>query len=357
MNPRVLQVITDTDRRGAQVFATDLGAALGDELSVRTVALAPGREGGLDVDVFGASRLAPSTLRALRSAAGAADVVVAHGSSTLFACAAALLGSGRPFVYRQISDPVFWTPTASRRLRVRVALSRARRVVALWSGSARVLRERFGVSDDRITVVPNGVPTRPAVSADARAAARAHLDVPSDQAVVAYVGALVPEKGVADVVRAIARVPARLLVAGTGPERASLEALARDCAPERVAFLGAVDDPALVYEAADVVVLASRGGDSMPAVLIEAGLTGIACVATPFDAIPEVIVDGETGVLVAPGDGDALANALRDLLADPDRRRVLGAAARARCEARFTIPVVAQQWAAVLRGVVAAAPA
>jgi glycosyltransferase involved in cell wall biosynthesis len=354
MNPRVLQVITDTDRRGAQVFATDLGAALGDDLAVRTVALAPGREGGLDVEVLGASRLAPSTLRALRSAAGAADVVVAHGSSTLFACAAALLGSGRPFVYRQISDPVFWTPTASRRLRVRVALRRARHVVALWSGSAAVLRERFGVPDDRITVVPNGVPTRPAGSDDTRAAARARLDLPSDRPTVAYVGALVPEKGVADVVRAVARVPAYLLVAGTGPERASLEALARDCAPERVTFLGAVDDPALVYEAADVVVLARRGGDSMPAVLIEAGLTGVACVATPIDAIPEVIVDGETGVLVAPGDVDALADALRDLLADPDRRRALGAAARARCETCFTIPVVAQQWAAVLRDVATA---
>src|SRR5215207_6096109 len=219
MNPRVLQVITDADRRGAQVFASDLGAELDGEFAVRTVALAPGRSGGLDVDVLGTSRLAPSTLRSLRRAARGSAVVVAHGSSTLPACAAALLGSGIPFVYRQISDPVFWTPSASRRLRVRTALGRARHVVALWSGSATVLHERFGVPEERITVVPNGVPPRPAVDAGARTRARARFELAADEPVVAYVGALVPEKGIADLVRALASVPARLLVAGEGPAR------------------------------------------------------------------------------------------------------------------------------------------
>jgi len=337
------------------VFASDLGAELDGEFAVRTVALAPGRSGGLDVDVLGTSRLAPSTLRSLRRAARGSAVVVAHGSSTLPACAAALLGSGIPFVYRQISDPVFWTPSASRRLRVRTALGRARHVVALWSGSATVLHERFGVPEERITVVPNGVPPRPAVDAGARTRARARFELAADEPVVAYVGALVPEKGIADLVRALASVPARLLVAGEGPERSGLEVLARECAPDRVSFLGSVDDPSSVYGAADVVVLASRGGDSMPAVLIEAGLTGVPCVATPIDAIPEVVVDGETGVLVAPGDVGALAEALRELLQDPDRRRRLGAAARAHCAARFTISVVAEQWAGVLRRVLAGA--
>ena len=121
MKPRVLQVITDTDRRGAQVFATDLGAELQDEFDVRTVALAPGRDRALDVDVLGPSRRSPKTLRALRTAARHAAIVIAHGSSTLPASAVALVGSGVPFVYRQISDPVFWTPTAAKRLRVRLA--------------------------------------------------------------------------------------------------------------------------------------------------------------------------------------------------------------------------------------------
>jgi glycosyltransferase involved in cell wall biosynthesis len=358
MRPRVLQVITDTDRRGAQVFALDLQIALADEFDVETVALAPGRRRDLDVKVLGSSRLGLTTLRALRHATRDAAVVVAHGSSTLPASAVATVATGVPFVYRQISDPVFWTPTAARRFRVRLALSRARHVVALWPGSARVLHERFGVPERRITVVPNGVPARISPStATARSDARVTFALAPDRPTVVYLGALVPEKGVDVAIRALAHVPdAQLLVAGDGPERDALEHLAHACAPARVTFTGSVDDPQHVYDAADVVVLPSRGGDSMPAVLIEAGLARLPAVSTPIDAIPEVVVDGETGVLVPPGDATALGQALCEVLADPARARALCDAAFARCSAHFTMPVVAEQWAAVLRAMVAEAP-
>jgi glycosyltransferase involved in cell wall biosynthesis len=145
---------------------------------------------------------------------------------------------------------------------------------------------------------------------------------------------------------------AQLLVAGDGPERAALEALARSRAPGRVTFAGTVDDAWRVYDSSDVVVLASRGGDSMPAVLIEAGLAGLPSVSTPIDAIPEVVVDGETGLLVPPGDAEALGRALRDLFDDPARARSFGVAARARCSARFVMPIVAEQWATVLRATI-----
>jgi glycosyltransferase involved in cell wall biosynthesis len=260
-----------------------------------------------------------------------------------------------PFVYRQISDPVFWTPTAARRLRVRLALARARHVVALWSGSAGVLHDRFGVPEDRISVVPNGVPPRTAAAtAPSRGETRASFGLDADRPTVAYLGALVPEKGVDVAIRALAQAPgAQLLVAGDGPERAALEELARSSAPGRVTFAGTVDDAWRVYDASDVVVLASRGGDSMPAVLIEAGLAGLPSVSTPIDAIPEVVVDGETGLLVPPGDAEALGRALRDLVDDPARARSFGDAARARCSARFVMPIVAEQWATVLRATIA----
>src|SRR4249919_2766244 len=75
----VLQVISSTDRRGAEIFGVDLGDALHRRgRSVRTMALAPGRTAGLEVPTLGPSRFAPRTLRALRSAA--ATLVVAHGS-------------------------------------------------------------------------------------------------------------------------------------------------------------------------------------------------------------------------------------------------------------------------------------
>ena len=116
---RVLQVVTDRDRRGAQVYATDLAPGLQNlGCAVETVALAPGNHGDqLAIDVLGPSRRSLATFRALRARARSFDVVIAHGTTTLPACAIALSGSGVPFVYRQISDPLFWAATTARRLR------------------------------------------------------------------------------------------------------------------------------------------------------------------------------------------------------------------------------------------------
>src|SRR5690349_18726130 len=114
---RVLQVVTDTDRRGAQVFAIDLQHALSEiGHPVQTVALTDGASGGLGTPVLGAKRVSIEGLRALRRQAAGYDVVVAHGSTTLPACALSLAGSGVPFVYRQISDSMFWASTRSRQL-------------------------------------------------------------------------------------------------------------------------------------------------------------------------------------------------------------------------------------------------
>lgn len=357
---RVLQVVTDTDRRGAMTFAVDLAPeleTLGHE--VETVALSPGVHGArLDLPVLGFRRLGLSTLRALRARARGADVAIAHGSTTLVACAAALAGSSTPFVYRQISDLRYWQRAAWRRAYVSAALGRAERVVALWSGSARLLRERLHVAAARIDVIPNAVPAadfRPATPEE-RTTARHRFGLPPDAAVIVYVGSLVAEKGVGDAVRAAGRVPyAHLLVVGDGPERDRLAELAASEAPGRVTFAGTVADRQAMYWAADCCVLPSRGGDSMPAVLIEAGLSAVPAVATPIDGIPEITVDGLTGRLVPPDEPAALTDAILEVL---DQRDELGAAARARCAQRFDIVAVAGRWRTTLEraaGVIEAA--
>jgi glycosyltransferase involved in cell wall biosynthesis len=348
----ILQVVTDTDRRGAQVFATDLHDALvrrGRE--VRTVALTTGRTGGLDLPVLGPSRRHPATLAGLRREAAAADVVAAHGSTTLPMCALARATTRTPFVYRQISESMFWAGSTLRRARVRAALSLATRVVALWSGSAATLRDRFGVPAGKLRIIPNGAPPDrfPPLDPARRQPARLELGVDPDGPVVLSIGALVPEKGVDLAVRATAQLDrATLLVAGDGPERATLEALAGDVAPGRVVFVGSVADPRPCFEAADLVVLPSRGGDSMPAVLIEAGFLGVPAIATPVEGIVEILDGGSTGDLVEPDDVDALAAAIGGLLADPDRAGRLADAARAHCRAHYDIDVVAAEWEAVL---------
>ena len=105
------------------------------------------------------------------------DVTIAHGSSTLPACAIAGLGPGRPFVYRQISDPEVWQATPLRRLRSRLALSRASHVVALSNHNRAQLERYLGLDTGRCTVIPNAVPIAlfAPVEADGRAKARGSL--------------------------------------------------------------------------------------------------------------------------------------------------------------------------------------
>ena len=139
-----------------------------------------------------------------------------------------------------------------------------------------------------------------------------------------------------------------LLVAGDGPERAALEAQAARDAPARVRFAGTVPDGAAVVAAADAVSSSSRT-EGMPGVLIEAGLAARPAVAFDVGAVSEVVVDGETGVLVAPDDVPALAGGACGGFSD--HAAAMGAAARERCLARFEIGVVGARWAELdLRG-------
>jgi glycosyltransferase involved in cell wall biosynthesis len=281
---RILQVITDTDRRGAQVFALDLGEEPG-RLGhvVTTVALTPGsRRDRVDVRVLGDRARAPRTLLALHHAIGGADVTIAHGSSTLLACGLARLGTRRPFVYRQISDSRFWAPSLLRRGRVRQYLRTPRLIVALSQGAADTLVDYLKVPPERIVVMPNGVPQsrfRPPTAYERRSARR-RFGLPDEGFVVLFIGALVPEKGADVAIRSMQGVDGRLLIVGDGPERERLRQLAARLVPEQVRFVPGLDDVLPAYHSADVLVLPSLGGDSMPAVIIEAAYCGVASIAT-----------------------------------------------------------------------------
>ena len=158
----------------------------------------------------------------------------------------------------------------------------------------------------------------------------------------------VEKKGLDDVLRALARLPAgldwRFEHIGGGALVARLEALAaRLGIAGRVAFLGALPRTGVIAACAraDVFVLASRiarngDRDGLPNVLMEAQAMGLAVVSTTVSAVPEVIDDGRTGVLVPPRDPAALAAALAALAGDPARRLRLGAAASAAVRERFS---------------------
>lgn len=314
------------------------------------VALAPGTHGDLlAMPTLADSRRSPSAMRRLRSMSKDYDVVVAHGSTTLPVCAIALTGS-TPFVYRQISDPLFWAATPARRLRTGVALRSAAAIVALSDDVGRTFAEHYRLDPAGITTIPNAVPGEswPVVTPDERAATRARLEIPDDAPVVVFLAALVPEKGCDLAIESVAAIDdAHLVIIGDGPEATALRQLAAELNTGRVHFTGPTSAPRELLAAGDCIVLPSRGGDSMPATLIEAGLCGLPAVSTPVGAIPAVISDGETGRIVPIDDRDALQAAI-EFCIQPDRRPKLAAAARRHCEAHFTIEAVAPAWVDLL---------
>lgn len=176
---------------------------------------------------------------------------------------------------------------------------------------------------------------------DVQGRLRAHLRVPGDVPIVAIVARLVPIKRL-DVFLAAAAIVlentrARFVIAGDGELRDELLCNAREAGISRaVDFLGFWKDLREVYAAADVVVLCSDDEGS-PIALIEAMAAGKPVVATRVGGVPDVIVDGVSGVLVPPRDPQSLADALLALIADPTRAAALGAAARARVFSQYSI--------------------
>ena len=331
------------------MFARDLAAQLGS-LGWETEVVAVGGHRtptGIDVPVLGRRRLSATAVARLGSRMRArAAVTVAHGSSALPACALASLGGGG-FVYRNIGDPAYWLSTRRRRLRVRRYLSRARHVVALWTGAADLFVRELGVPSERISVIPNGIDVGrfPETSPQHRRRARAALGLPQSSGVVCHVGAFGAEKNIDAVMGAVRELPdVWLVLAGEGPEEGRLRELAGPFA-DRVVWLGAVDDVAHVLQAADVIALASSS-EGMPGALIEAGLTGLPAVATDVGAVAEVVVDGRTGHLVPPDDVGALREGIVACL---ETAHPMGEAARLHCSESFDIRAVAVMWDGVLR--------
>lgn len=289
------------------------------------------------------SRYSPSGHRHLRKAAKQANIVVAHGSSTLLACGAGLLGSGVPFVYLSIGDPRYWAATSLRRLRARWLIQRAAAVVAISPSARDILVEHYGLHSDRVHVIPNGRSGDAFAPADRarRVDARHQLGLRTTGDVVAVVGALSPEKRVDVAIAAMARIPeVTLVIAGDGHERRALEEQAEQSAPGRVHFLGSTEGSVDVLAAADLVVVSSDT-EGVPGILIEAGMAGLPVVATDVGWVGDVVRHETTGLLVPPGQPDALADAVRDAL---ERRSELGEAGRGHCRAEYEMAGVTDKW-------------
>jgi glycosyltransferase involved in cell wall biosynthesis len=153
---------------------------------------------------------------------------------------------------------------------------------------------------------------------------------------VVFAGRLSDEKGVDVAIRAVTALPEVTLdVAGDGPARPALEALAREIgAGERIRFHGrlATDELGAILRAAAVAVVPSRWYENQPLAVLEAFASGVPVVGTALGGIPELIEPGVDGAHVPPDDPAALTAALALLLDDPEQAFTMGKAARAKVE-------------------------
>ena len=196
----------------------------------------------------------------------------------------------------------------------------------------------------RIRVVYNGVaPER--VDADG---VRDELAIPPQAPLVAEVARLCDVKGQRELIDALVDVPAAHVVfVGADLERGgdyerALRRRAEDRGvSDRVVFAGYRDDAARIIAAADVIALPSWT-EGLPIVVLEAMALGRPVVATPVGGTRELVVDGETGLLVPPRDAGALADALRRLVDDASLRDRLGDAGRRRAAERFSLEASVQ---------------
>ena len=273
-----------------------------------------------------------------------ADVIHTHQvRNTLLGRLASIAGG--PPVVTHVHSPAFRESTRAMRNAMtgivdRALARRTRRFVAVSRSLAADLR-RLGIGEERIRVVPNGIPLPEPTDADARAAVRDELRLPRNDRVIGMVANFRPRKGTELLIDAAGRLvregaPIRLVLIGEAfrdGSRDYTEELAdrarRVGLGERIAFTGFRADVDRLIRGLDIFVLPSRFGEGLPMVLLEAMGSAVPVITTPVEGIAELVDHGRNGLLVPVDDVAALHDALRSLLDDSGRRAELGQAGRA----------------------------
>jgi glycosyltransferase involved in cell wall biosynthesis len=347
----IVSGIWPPDVGGPASHAPALAAALIDarhDVEVVTTADAPPAARPYSVRWVSRARVAPlrhlSVVWEIARAARRADSVYATTMVRRTALAAAL--ARRRLVFKLVADEAYERERRTGRFegtldefqrvrggaRVRVlratrtaALRRARRVV-VPSVYLREIALGWGLAPERVEVVPNPAPALSALPS--REEARAALGI--DGATLGAAGRLTVQKALGDALAAVARVDGvELLVLGDGPERRSLERRADELGiAARVRFLGAGtrEDVVTMFRAVDAALLTSAW-ENLPHTVLEALAAGTPVIATAVGGVPEVVLDGENGLLVPAGDVDAIASAIERIVRDDELRASLAARA------------------------------
>jgi len=240
-------------------------------------------------------------------------------------------------------------PHPSRSMRAYAALDRLvlrtfDRVVVVSDAVGAILRHS-GMSEGKLRTIANGVEVERFQGAQPSLKSSS-----STFSVVGFVGRLVPGKG-ADVLlraapRVLSRYPnSRFMLVGDGPARQELESLASQLGvTDRVLFAGVREDMPQVYGSFDLLVLPSLC-EAMPMCVLEAMAAGKPVIATRVGAVPKLIEDDKTGMLIEPGDVAGLSAAILKLLEAPERAQRLGKNGQARATEQFSADAMAREYA------------
>lgn len=370
---KVLHLISGGDTGGAKTHVLSLARELQKTIPVRLICFMEGpflneaRALGLDIQLLKQRRRADfSVLRELVRIVKEEryDIVHAHGARANLNVALVKRRLGVPCITTVHSDyrldfigniykALVYTPLNS------VALRHFDYYVTVARPVREVLIKR-GFPADRIFTITNGIDFEARLNTPPRAAAlaAAGLDIPPDAALIGIVGRLAPVKDHPTFLRAAAAVlrerpDAHFLIIGDGEEQQRLEELAAKLGiAGRVHFAGYHADPNPLMSALDINVLTSRNEGGLPYALLEGARLRLATVSTTVGGVRDMIRDGETGLLFAPGDDAALARHLLALLNDPARRRRLGEDLYQYANRHFSLRQMAEQQLAVYRHII-----
>jgi starch synthase (maltosyl-transferring) len=340
-------------------LATGLGAAFQPEVAClggEGPLGAPLRARGVPLHVLGARRKWDlRVLWRLRRLIKGADIVHSFLFHANMAARLAAIGTG---VTAVVCSARVAERSRPRRRKLECWTHRLVNVEVCVSNGVRDFLAAGGFPREKLVVIPNGVDARRFEGRDP--AFKERLGISPDTPLVATIGRLHEQKGMAYFLRAAASVrhsrpKCHFLLVGTGPLEAELRALAKQLHLEgSVTFFGYCGDVPSVLKATDVFVLASLW-EGMPNAVLEAMAAGAPVVATRVEGVADILEHERTGVLVLPRDVPGLASALLRLLDDPARAARLAQAAQSHVREHFRIEAMVRRHEQLYAGLLARA--
>jgi sugar transferase (PEP-CTERM/EpsH1 system associated) len=270
------------------------------------------------------------------------DVVHSHQIGGLFYAGPAARRVGVPIIVHTEHGKENYAGSWRRRWLGRLGGRHADRIFCLSQDLADTLRQNRIAPANKIVVIPNGIDTSRFQGRGQGAALRQALGIPGDVPVIGTVARLTEIKRQGVLIRGFAKLRAQipeahLLIVGDGPLMDPLRRLTADLALDAcVHFTGHQAEPEPYYEVMNVFALTSRS-EGMPQTIMEAFAAEVPVVASRVGGIPEMIEDGQSGLLFTAGDENGLADILVTVLRHPELARQLRQAARTRVEDKFHV--------------------